>query len=133
MTQIGIEGENFTINGNPAYSEIEGSKPQAHGLLMNARFIQGVFDDKEAPERFARFGWSEWNPERHTDELIAALPEWHRCGLRAITVGFQGGMPVFTIDNCTIITIPSMKGGCSWIRPMPAEWTDSYAAPMTRA
>ncbi len=99
MTQIGIEGENFTINGKLTYSEIAGSKPDAHGLLMNARFIQGIFDDREAPERFARFGWSEWDPERHTNELVAALPEWHRYGLRAITVGFQGGMPVFTINN----------------------------------
>jgi len=111
MTQIGIEGENFTINGKLTYSEIKGSKPDAHGLLMNARFIQGIFDDKEAPERFARFGWSEWDPERHTDELIAALPEWHRCGLRAITVGFQGGMPVFTIENSTIHNNPFGEDG----------------------
>lgn len=111
MTQIGIEGENFTINGKLTYSEIEGSNPDAHGLLMNARFIQGIFDDKEAPARFARFGWNEWDPERHTDELIAALPEWYRYGLRAITVGFQGGMPVFTVENSTIHNNPFGEDG----------------------
>ncbi len=111
MTQIGIDGESFTINGKLTYSEIEGTKPDAHGLLMNARFIQGVFDDIEGPDRFARFGWDRWDPEKHTNSLIAALPEWHRYGLRAITVGFQGGMPVFTIDNSTIHNNPFGEDG----------------------
>ena len=102
MTRIGIRGDDFTINGELTYGEINDGNPRAHGLLMNARFIQGIFDDKEGPERFTRFGWDEWDPEKHTDNLIAALPDWYRYGLRAITVGFQGGMPVFTIDNSTI-------------------------------
>jgi hypothetical protein len=78
---------------------------------MNARFIQGIFDDKAAPERFARFGWEKWDPERHTDELIKALPEWYAYGLRAFTVGFQGGMPVFTAENSTIDNNPFSEDG----------------------
>jgi hypothetical protein len=78
---------------------------------MNSRLIQGIFDDKADPKRFARFGWDKWDPERHTDELIKALPEWYGYGLRAFTVGFQGGMPVFTIDNATIDNNPFSEDG----------------------
>ena len=57
-TNISIENESFLINGQLTYSEINTSKPQAHGLLMNARFIQGIFDDQADPGRFARWGLS---------------------------------------------------------------------------
>jgi hypothetical protein len=112
-TRIEIEGERFKINGRLVYSEIPNSPAAVHGLLMNARFIQGVFDDAADPKRFARFGWSKWDPERHTDELIAALPTWYGYGLRAITVGLQGGMPVFTIENSTIDNNPFSEDGNS--------------------
>ncbi|MAF12034.1 hypothetical protein CMK11_16445 [Candidatus Poribacteria bacterium] len=90
-TRLSIDGERFSINGAPTYSEIGGSRPDAHGLLMNARFIQGVFDDTADRDRYARWGRGAFDPEAHTDELIAALPDWHAHGLRAFTVGFQGG------------------------------------------
>ena len=110
-TKLSIEGKLFKINGKLVYSEIKGNSPDVHGLLMNARFVQGIFDDKAAPERFARFGWDKWDPERHTDELIKALPEWYSYGLRAITVSLQGGMPVFTIENSTINNNPFGEDG----------------------
>ncbi|MAF10021.1 hypothetical protein CMK11_06170 [Candidatus Poribacteria bacterium] len=99
VTSIDVRGEAFLINGAPTYAEIDGSDPAAHGLLMNARFIQGVFDDRAQPERFARFGHEEWDAEGNTDRLVDALPAWHAHGLRAFTVGLQGGGPVFTIDD----------------------------------
>ena len=105
-TRLSIEGERFLINGWPVYREIPAAPSRVHGLLMNARFIQGIFDDKADPRRFARFGWTTWDPERHTDELIQALPEWYRYGLRAFTVGLQGGGPVFTVENPTIDNNP---------------------------
>ena len=105
-TSLKIKGDRFLINDHLVYSEIPGSPKSAHGLLMNARFIQGIFDDKADPSRFARFGWDSWDPDRHTDEMIRALPEWYSYGLRAITVGLQGGMPVFTIENSTIDNNP---------------------------
>ncbi len=105
-TKLSIEGERFLINGRLVYQEIPAASKDAHGLLMNARFIQGIFDDKADPRRFARFGWKTWDPERHTDELIQALPEWYRYGLRAFTVGLQGGGPVFTVENSTIDNNP---------------------------
>ncbi len=112
-TTLDIKGRQFLINGRPTYSEISGSKRIAHGLLMNARFIQGVFDDAADPARFARFGFDRWDAEDHTDRLIAALPEWHSYGLRAFTVGFQGGGPCFTIANPTIDNNPFGEDGRS--------------------
>jgi hypothetical protein len=71
--------------------------------LMNARFIQGIFDDQAQPQRFAIFGHDTWNPEANTDRLIAALPQWYAHGLRAFTVGLQGGGPVLTLDDWSTI------------------------------
>ena len=53
QTNISIENESFLINGKLTYSEINTSKPQAHGLLMNARFIQGIFLSLSATQH----GW----------------------------------------------------------------------------
>ena len=105
-THLNIEGEKFLINGKLTYSEINGARPSAHGLLMNARFIQGIFDDAMEPERFARWGHGEWDAGANTERLIAALPEWYRYGLRAFTTGFQGGGPCFTMPNHTIQNNP---------------------------
>ncbi|MAU11574.1 MAG: hypothetical protein CL607_17250 [Anaerolineaceae bacterium] len=102
-TSLDIQGTDFFINGKKIYSEIDGTKPDAHGLLMNARFIQGIFDDKAHPERYEIFGYGEWDPEANTDRLIQALPEWYDYGLRAITVGLQGGGPVLTVDDWSTI------------------------------
>jgi len=110
-TSLGIQGEQFTINGKLTYTEIPDSSPAVHGLLINARFIQGIFDDRADPSRFARFGPDEWDPEANTDRLIAALPEWYEHGLRAFTVGLQGGGPCFTIDNATILNNPFGEDG----------------------
>lgn len=109
-TNLSIQGEKFLINDKLIYSEIEGSNPDAHGLLMNARFIQGVFDDKADRARYNRFGRT-FDPEQHTDDMIAALPEWYKYGLRAITVGFQGGGPCFTVNNDTIDNNPFGEDG----------------------
>jgi len=102
-THISVNGEKFFVNNKLVYSEIEGSNPSAHGLLMNARFIQGIFDDKADPQRFHRFGKGSFNPDKNTDDLIAALPEWYSYGLRAFTVGLQGGGPCFTIEDFSSI------------------------------
>lgn len=113
QTHLDIRGESFLINGRAVYSEIPGSSEAVHGLLFNARFIQGIFDDAAKPERFARFGHDRWDPEANTDRLIAALPEWHAHGLRGLTVGFQGGGPCYTTDNETIVNNPYGRDGTS--------------------
>ena len=74
-TTVSIDGESFLIHGELTYSEIATSKPDAHGLLMNARFIQGVFDDAMDSGRFARWGHTECDPAANTQALIDALPQ----------------------------------------------------------
>ncbi|MBR2668176.1 MAG: hypothetical protein IKE36_00085 [Solobacterium sp.] len=107
-TTLTIQEDKFLINGQYTYSEIKDTR--CAGFLMNARFIQGVFDDASGRERYQRFG-RVFDPEKNTDDLIQALPEWYACGLRAITVGFQGGGPAFTINNQTIINNPYRNHG----------------------
>lgn len=109
-TKLSIQQDRFFINGSPVYSELKQVNPAYHGLLMNARMIQGVFDDKQDVKRFDRFG-KLFSPEQNTDELIAALPQWYEKGLRAITVGFQGGGPCYTIGNYTIDNNPYSENG----------------------
>ncbi len=112
-TMLSIQEDLFYINGRLTYDEIEGC--QHKGLLMNARFIQGIFDDKNGLDRYQRFG-RRFEPDRNTEEMIASLPDWYRVGMRAITVGFQGGGPCFTIDNQEIWNSPYGKDG-KWIDP----------------
>jgi hypothetical protein len=121
---ISIENESFLINGALTYAEISSSKPEAHGLLMNARFIQGIFDDKTDPDRFARWGNADWNPSAHTQALVDALPEWYGYGLRVFTTEFQGGGPCFTAPNHSIDNNPFGEDGTQ-LDPVYAERMDT--------
>ncbi|MDF7799742.1 hypothetical protein P4C99_09710 [Pontiellaceae bacterium B1224] len=112
-TKLSIKNEAFLINGTLTYADIPSVPAQHHGLLMNARFIQGIFDDAAEPQRFARFGHDVWDPEAQTDRLIATLPDWYEYGLRAFTTGFQGGGPCFTTDNNSIDNNPFGAEGLS--------------------
>jgi len=108
-TKLTIKGRDFYINGKPVYDEIKG-RPESKGLLMNSRFIQGIFDDKTNLERYNRFG-KIFDVDQNTDDFIAALPDWYQYGLRAVTVGIQGGFPVFTTDIKTIDNNPFGSDG----------------------
>ena len=109
-TKLTIDGTRFRINGQLTYSEIPACPEEYHGRLMNARFIQGVFDDKQDVSRFNRFG-RIFDPEKNTDDLIAALPQWYAHGLRAFTVGFQGGGPCYTIPGNDLINNAFSENG----------------------
>lgn len=119
-TNLTIHGDKFFINGAPVYSEIPTARPEALGLLMNARFIQGVFCDAADPQRFARYGFDRFDADENTDRLISALPQWFRYGLRAFTVGFQGGGSCYTLDNYSIVNNPYSADG----RQMDAAYLD---------
>ena len=77
---------------------------------MNARFIQGIYDDKNGLERYQRFGRT-FEPESNTDQMIASLQEWYDTGLRAFTVGLQGGGPCFSLPLDSIDNNPYGKDG----------------------
>lgn len=109
-TVLSIAGDQFRLNDKLTYKNIEGCDHKYHGLLMNIRMIQGVFDDQQAPQRFNRFG-RKFDAQTNTDELIASLGQWYAHGIRAITIGFQGGGPCFTMDNNTISNSPYREDG----------------------
>jgi hypothetical protein len=94
-TAISIVGDEFYINGRPTYAGRSWNGHKLQGLLLNARLVQGVFDDRNTD---TASGWSypdtgKWDPERNTSEFIAAMSEWRRHGLLAFTINFQGGSP----------------------------------------
>jgi hypothetical protein len=95
QTEVSIRGNMFFINGRPTY---EGRTWQGHkieGLLMNARLVQGVFDDLN-PETVGRWAYpdtGQWDADRNTSDFITAMPVWHRHGLLCAVVNLQGGSP----------------------------------------
>ncbi len=109
-TKLTIKGEDFYINDKLTYSEFEKINPKALGLLMNARFIQGIYNEKLDPSRFNRYG-REFNPDTNTKEFISELPNWYNSGLRAFTIGIQGGGPCFTFHNDNLFNQPYINNG----------------------
>lgn len=103
-TRLSIDGEKFLINNALVYEEIEQVNKKVLGTLMNARFIQGIFDSNDG-DRFNRYG-KVWDVNKNTEELIASLPAWYEKGLRAITVGMQGGGNCYTIQGDSLKNNP---------------------------
>jgi len=100
LTEVSIKGSHFLINGTPTYKGVIWRNPAGkeiliEGLLMNARLVQGVFDDlnPETREKWAYKDTGKWDPERNTDEFIKAMESWRKHGLLAFTINLQGGSP----------------------------------------
>ena len=94
-TNVIIVGEAFHVNGRPTYAGRTWRGRRIEGLLLNARMVQGIFDDRN-PETVGRWAYPDtgkWDPERNTREFIAAMAEWRRRGLLAFTINLQGGSP----------------------------------------
>jgi len=94
-TTITIIGDEFYLNGRPTYAGRQWNGKKIQGLLLNSRMVQGIFDDQNAETvgRWAYPDTGKWDAERNTREFIAAMPEWRRHGLLAITLNLQGGSP----------------------------------------
>jgi hypothetical protein len=96
-TEVAIRGDAFYINGRPTYEGRTFNGQRIEGLLMNIRAVQGIFDDLN-PETAPRWVYPDtkrWDPDRNTNEFIAAMPEWKRHGVLAFTINLQGGSPGF--------------------------------------
>ena len=94
-TTVSISGDRFLINGRPTYPGRAWRGMKIEGLLMNARMVQGIFDDLN-PETRALWAYPDtkrWDAERNTREFVAAMPEWRRHGLLGFTINLQGGSP----------------------------------------
>lgn len=94
-TTVTIVGEDFYINGTPAYAGRVWRGHRIEGLLLNSRMVQATFDDRNT-NTIARWAYPDtgrWDAERNTSEFIAAMSDWRRRGLLAVTVNLQGGSP----------------------------------------
>ncbi len=94
-TIVTIDGEKFRINGELTLAGRAIDGFSIEGQLPNSRMVQGIFDDLNDETRHL---WrypdtGAWNPDRNTDEFIAAMPDWRRHGLLAFTLNIQGGSP----------------------------------------
>ena len=94
-TEVTIAGDQFLINGRPTYAGRVWHGHKVQGLLINARLVQGIFDDRNAEtvKRWAYPDTGRWDPERNTREFLAAMPVWRSHGLLAFTINLQGGSP----------------------------------------
>jgi hypothetical protein len=94
-TEVAIDGEQFVINGQPTYAGITWRGRRIEGLLMNARMVQGIFDDlnPETRDQWRYPDTGQWDADRNTREFIAAMPLWRDHGLLAFTLNLQGGNP----------------------------------------
>lgn len=97
-TNIAIQGEDFFINGEPTYAGRWHNSRRVEGLLFNSRMVQAIFDDENP---VSRLSWAYpdtglWDADRNVTEFCAALPDYRRHGLLAVTVGLQGGGAIYT-------------------------------------
>lgn len=94
-TAVSIKGDAFLINGEPTYKGRTWNGKKIEGLLLNSRMVQATFDDLN-PETAGKWAYPDtkkWDPDRNTREFVAAMPEWRRHGLLAVTLNLQGGSP----------------------------------------
>src|SRR5262249_30401593 len=94
-TAVTIDGDRFLINNKPTYEGRSFKGMKVEGLLLNARMVQGIFDDLN-PQTRGRWAYpdtKQWDPERNTREFIQAMPAWREHGPLAFTLCLQGGSP----------------------------------------
>jgi hypothetical protein len=76
---VAIVKGKWHLNGKITY---RGAR--AEGLLMNVRMVNAVFEDRKRPR---------FDADRNTGAFLAQLPAYVRHGVRAFTIGLQGGFP----------------------------------------
>jgi hypothetical protein len=95
QTAVSIQGEQFYINDKITYPRRMWNGYKIEGLLLNARMVQGVFDDLN-PDTQSMWAYPDtgvWDADRNTREFIEQMPVWKAHGLLAITLNLQGGSP----------------------------------------
>ena len=96
-TTISIHDTDFIINNQPTYKGRTHQGRRIEGLLLNSRMVQAVFDDQN-PETVVNWQYPDtkvWDPDRNTNEFCSALSIYKDHGLLAVTVGLQGGGPIY--------------------------------------
>lgn len=90
-TLVSIRGENFYINNEITLKGASYNGVSMEGLLPNSRMVQGIFDDlnSETKHLWKYPDTGEWDAQRNTNEFVAAMPEWRKHGLLAISVSIN--------------------------------------------
>jgi hypothetical protein len=94
-TNVSIVNDAFHINGRPTYEGRTWKGKKIEGLLLNSRVVQATFNDRN-PDTLKLWAYPDtktWDPDRNLREFLAAMPEWRKHGLLAITINLQGGSP----------------------------------------
>lgn len=93
-TLVQIEKDKFFRNGAPLLAGKTFEGMDLEGLLLNARLVQGAFDDLN-PQTRSMWTYPDgpWDPQRNTREFIEAMPIWQAYGLDGFTINLQGGSP----------------------------------------
>jgi len=95
-TLVTIDSTQFKINGELTYPKRFWQDKRIEGLLLNARLVQGIFDDTN-PETRKKWKYprnTHFNAYRNTREFVAAIPSWKEKGLLAFSLNMQGGSPM---------------------------------------
>ena len=93
MTKVSIHKNQIWIDGAPTYAGRYFDGLPIEGLLFNNRAVQATFDDQN-PETRSQWAYPDtgiWDPERNTNEFMAALPLWRDHGVLGVTLNLQGG------------------------------------------
>ncbi len=95
-TTVSISGDKFLINGKLTFEGREWNGYDIEGLLPNSRMVNGIFDDTNEPtaDSWAYPDSDEWDPNRNTEEFVAAMESWYTKGLLSFTINLQGGSPM---------------------------------------
>ncbi len=95
-TEVAVDGTRFVVDGRVTYEGASWSGVSVEGLLLNSRMIQAVFDDANpvTREHWRYPDTGAWDPDRNTDEFCAALPEYRRHGLLAMSETVRGLRPL---------------------------------------
>lgn len=78
-TRVGIRGARWLVGGEALFPGTA-----MEGLLPNVRMVNATFEDQR------RVGF---DVEGNVRAFLAALPDYAACGVRAVTLNLQGGMP----------------------------------------
>lgn len=102
-TRIAIQAARWHINGQLTYPGAA-----AEGLLMNVRMVNAAFEDA-GPQAAAHLP-PAFHPDANTAAFIARLPDYVAHGVRAFTLGLQGGMPGYEgAVNCAFDSDGSLR------------------------
>ena len=94
-TNVSVAGNTFHINGRPTYPGRSWRGNKIEGLLFTSRMVNCIINDQN-PETRGMWAWRDgpWDPERNTNEFIAALPRYRSHGLTSVAFNIQGGSPM---------------------------------------